>query len=294
MPTKKKQHHEPIDPNASPIATPARATAPMAKRRSTQVKAKALAPAFSPPSAIGAPQPLPAAPSVAPAATPPAISTPTAPAAAGSEPAAAPATTTATPSVVVDPSSITAPTVPAGFAPTPLRRFAGVYPNRYELQAAPGAADDLDRFADYPEVLGNAAVPAGTVSSSLRRAIAWHTLRIAAELWVAWVKTEDALAWQEADANVEEVRPLFTFAASKNPALAKQYPSLAQYLDGQTQVAKEAKATRVKKAKTKATEAKSANGEPAAASAATGATSAPQQAGTAAAAPVQKTVTVNT
>jgi hypothetical protein len=294
MPPKNEQHHKPVHPNASPMATPTSTTAPVAKRRSAQVKAKAPAPAFSPPSAIGPSQPLPAAPSATPTATPPASPTPTAPVAAGSAPAAATASTTATPSVVVDPSTITAPTVPAGFAPTPLRRFAGVYPNRYELQAAPGAANDLDRFADYPEVLGNAAVPAGTVSESLRRAIAWHTLRMAAELWVAWVKTEDALAWQEADANVEEVRPLFTFAASKNPALAKEYPSLAQYLDGQQQVAKEAKATKVKNAKAKAAEAKSANGEPAAASAATGATSAQQQAGTAAAVPATKTVTVNT
>jgi len=169
-----------------------------------------------------------------------------------------------------------------------------VYPNAYELQTAPGAADDLDRFADYPEVLGNAAVPAGTVSSSLRRAVAWHALRLAAELWVAWVKTEDALAWQEAGVNVSEVRPLFNFASSKNPALAKQYPSLAQFFDGPKLVAKQALATKVRKAKTKAVEQKSANGAPAAASAATGPSNATQQAATAAAAPVTKTVTVNT
>jgi hypothetical protein len=296
MPTKKKQHHEPIDSNASPPATPARATAPVAKRRSAQVKALTPGSTYSPPSALGPTQLLPAAPSATPAATPPAGTTPTAPAAAGSVPAAPTATTTASPSVVVDPSTITAPIVPAGFSPTPLKRFRGVYPNAYELQAGQGAADDLDRFADYPEVLGSTAVPAGTVSSSLRRALAWHTLRMAAEQWVTWVKAEDALAWQEADANIDEVRTLFTFASSKNPALAKQYPSLTQFLEGTKLVAKQAQATRVRNAKTRAADAKSANEVSAttANAASTGATSAQQQAGATAAAPATKTVTVNT
>jgi len=210
-------------------------------------------------------------------------------------------TTTATSATSASPGQAdplptsTAPAVPSTAKSQTLKGFKGNYPNGLELQAMPGAMSDLGRFVDYTAMLGNAATPADTVVSLVTTGLAWRAQRDAAEAWDAYVKVEDGLAWRSAMNVLDEVRPLFLFAVSKNPELATVYPWLTQLFQAPKAVAKQANATKAKKAKVAKTNTTTAesNAVAAATAAAAAATAAADKATTATGTP-SKSVTVNT
>jgi hypothetical protein len=143
--------------------------------------------------------------------------------------------------------------VPAGFTPPAKKRGIGVYfPDQYESPVLPGVIVDLGRFADYESVLGNSAPPAATVSQALSTGLGWRKARLSAEAWEAYVKAGEASAWKAATPLLEEVKPLFLYAVSKNAALATKYPSLAAYCNAAKEASVHAVTTRKKNAKTKA------------------------------------------
>jgi hypothetical protein len=178
--------------------------------------------------------------------------------------------------------------------------FRGHYPTKIELAAMAGAISDLGRFTDYATLLGTAATPAETFADALTTGVEWRSQRDSAEAWEAYAKAQDALAWKTAMTMMDEVKPLFLLAASKDATLVSTYPRLAQLLDAGKVIAKQANATKQKNAKTKAVNAAAAAKaatDAATASAVAAATAAGEAAGKAAAATTAVTpgssVTVN-
>jgi len=180
------------------------------------------------------------------------------------------------------------PTVPATFREPNLRVFKGFYPNQSELASMAGAVSDLARFVDYNALLGTAIGPAQTLANSITEGIKWRTLRDATETWDTYVRVEDALAWKAAMTLIDDVKPIFLFAAQKNASIATTYPALAKLFGAEKEAAKQGAATKAKKAKATAT-AKVATETAAATAATTTVTVTPS---TTALQP--KTVTVNT
>jgi hypothetical protein len=179
-----------------------------------------------------------------------------------SAPAASSASSATTPTafggayLADDPPNVTLPLIPASFNQPAMSVFRGSYPNKFELLAMPAAVNDLGRFVDYTSLLGSSATPAATFAAVVTRGLAWRAIRQEAEDWVTYVKAEDAMAWKAVSPILDEVRPLFLFAVSKNASIASTYPGLAQLFNASKEVAKAAKTTRAKNAK--ATAAKDA------------------------------------
>ena len=191
------------------------------------------------------------------AAQPPPVTAPIpTPLATGSTPVATPSTTPATASAasvtptVADPvPTVGAPPVPSTFVAGTKLDNRGFFPNGAELAAMPNAALDLLRFTDFTALLGASAMPAPALASAITLAIQWRQERDASNAWDACAKAQDAFAWRDAMNGIDEVRPLFLFAVSKNPSLATQYPWLAQLFDAAKVITKQASTTKAKKAK---------------------------------------------
>jgi hypothetical protein len=156
------------------------------------------------------------------------------------------------PDVADEPPTLTLPPVPGDFSPVAMSSFRGHYPNKLELSAMPKAMGDLGRFVNYAALLGGAAPAASAVVATVDRALDWREIRDSMEAFSAYVKAEDGIAWKSAMNMLDEVRPLFAFAASKDPSLITAYPWLAQLLAASKAPALKAVASRMKKAKSDA------------------------------------------
>lgn len=167
-------------------------------------------------------------------------------AAAGYVPSAA--NTATTPSVVDEPPSVTYPVIPATYVDPDSRELNGFYPNKLELAAMAGVVSDLNAFSDYAETLGNKVEPAATLAGWITRALSWRMLRNETEQWSAYVMGEDALSWKVALIGLDDLKPLFTFAATKDATLATKYPSLAKLFGASKTIAKAVHNAKVRKA----------------------------------------------
>lgn len=212
----------------------------------------------------------------------------TSPTTASSPVVAAPAGASTLPGVVSPPPDGDIPSVPAGFVVPNYRDFLGFRPSSRELGAASAVIADLQRFSDYPTVLGSAAPPAAAIAAALTLGTEWRAMRDTTESWDEYAKAQDAMAWKNALTLLDELKPLFLNAVAKNATLAQQYLGLAQMFDAQRAPARQAAVTKKRNAKAKADTA-----APAAQAAAAAAPSAVPVA-TAAAAPATagKTITV--
>lgn len=152
------------------------------------------------------------------------------------------------PNAVGLPPDVTIPTRPAGFvAPSP-RVYQGFHPSKAEVRAASTAVVELTGFASYASVFGPLAPTAPTVANALNVAVQWRNMRDSTEAWDEYVRAEDGLAWKDALTLADELKPLFLIAVSKNPALAQQYPGLAELFGAPREVAKQGLATKKKNA----------------------------------------------
>ena len=206
---------------------------------------------------------------------------------AAAAPPAAPVASPSVPSALEGPPAVTIPAVPAGYVVANRHTVMGFYPNATELAAAPQVVTDLGNFADYLTVLGTSAPEASALAGSVTVGINWRNLRNACEAFTAYVKSQDALAWKAAFVGLDELKPLFLIAATKNPTLATTYAGLAAMFDAPKVIARSGAVTRKKTAKTKASAAATA----AVAAKAAEAVAPPQAASAQAVTP--KSVTVN-
>ncbi len=156
-----------------------------------------------------------------------------------------------------------------------MSQFRGCYPHKSELAAAPGVITDLEKFAGYSTTLGTSAPPVPAVTGAISVALEWRTMRDSTETWDEYVRAQDAMAWQAAMTYLDDIKPLFLIAVSKNPSLATTYPWLAQVFNAPKVSARQAKTTKKNNAKAAVASAQAAAKTAAAASAAPVATASP-------------------
>jgi hypothetical protein len=232
-----------------------------------------------------------ATPSTTAALTPVAAPSGSIPAGSSSPTTSVPAALVPMPNVPDSPPSASIPTVPVDFTQPDAGEFRGYFPNKSEYATMPGVVSDLGRFVDYSSLLSTKATPAATIAASVSLGIQWRKVRDASAAWDAYVKTQDAVAWKGAMAYLEEIRPLFAFAVSKDPSLATTYAWLAKFFNAGKAPAKLAQVTKQKNAQTKA--AADAAAAKAASDAATASAVAAAKAEATGTAPPPKAVTVN-
>ncbi len=129
------------------------------------------------------------------------------------------------------PSAAEIPRPPASFIPPSMEPFRGYHPSKGELAAAPQAIDDLERFDDFAAFFGICAPDASVLIAWLRVALQWRQLRDASRRWIAYLRAEDAAAWEQALTLTRRLRPFFSRAAAIRPSLNVTCPGLSRFLD---------------------------------------------------------------
>jgi len=222
----------------------------------------------------------PALPSIAASDTSTAIATstaqaPTTPAPStapsGSTASAAPIDVTAIP-IMAPPPSVTVPVAPSGFVPVPGADLKGYRPMQSELACVPDAVMELQSVPNWGLIFGITAPPAAQVAQRLSVASQWTGLLSDSQEWLAYVKSQEGMAWKDGLEVMETLKAPFQLATTANPAMLKQYPALQRLLGAQKVVAKKAVSTKKKnKATAAANAAAAASATPATAPAVTAA-----------------------
>jgi hypothetical protein len=157
------------------------------------------------------------------------------------------------PNVVGPPPSVITPTPPDGFVPIGAEGYRGYHPSTKELAAASTVVGQLQQpGCNYAELFGSAAPSAASVVNALQIGLGWRNLRVPADAWDQYVKTEDGLAWKSAMLLLDQLKPIFLTAIAQNAALATQFSGLAEMFGARRTAAAKGGATRKQNAKTKA------------------------------------------
>jgi hypothetical protein len=209
-------------------------------------------PATSPPAASPPPAtpPGPAAPVPAPSPAPAALAPASPAAGSGSSASSAGSGTADTP--VGAPPPVTMPAVPAGFVaanPADLRGYRAL---ASQVAAVPDALAELQVFGNYAAVFGITAPDVGQLTQRLSVAYDRTMLLSQTTAWYKYAKSQQGMAWKDAQLLLDALKPPFGLAATANPALLSQYPAIARLLGAKTVVAKRAASSRAKNAKTAA------------------------------------------
>ena len=153
--------------------------------------------------------------------------------------------------VLHPPPTTKLPPLPVGFFPPSKRTFVGYRPSSREVTAATTALADLAKFTTYREVLGGAAPDPDALASARKLALQWRATRNYTATWQAYVQAQDAIAWKAVLQTLDRLKPLLVRAASTS-TLGLQYPGLMELVEAPKRSAKQAAATRKKRAAEKA------------------------------------------
>lgn len=175
--------------------------------------------------------------------TPPPVTTPV---------VTTPATPPSPPNALTSPPEVVIPSPPGGFKAPVMHDFMGFHPSTRQLTAATTAIADLLGIGDLAALVGPLAPPAGAVAAALRLGMEWRQVRDETNAWDAYVRAQDAMAWKAALQLVDELKPLFLLAVSKDPSLASQYAGLTELFGAPKVAATKAAATKARNARTKA------------------------------------------
>jgi len=154
-----------------------------------------------------------------------------------------------------------APSVPADFVAPDMREFSGYRATRSELLVASAVVTDLGKFTSYAVTLGILAPPSASIASAVTLGLEWRAQRTSAEAWAGYTKVQDAIAWKGALVLLDELRPLFQAAVSKDATLATAYPGLTKLFNATNVMTKHAVAAKKRNARAAAAAAKAAAAE---------------------------------
>jgi len=156
------------------------------------------------------------------------------------------------PSVVDPPPDGVIPSPPVGFVEANPKEFQGCRPKAAQVGVSPLVVTELTSSPTYGDDLGPTAPPARMIASAVNLAYRWRLIRNATEAWLAYVRTQDGLAWRDALALVTQLEPFVLAAVTRDPSVAAAYPGLMRMFDAPKVIARTASATKKKAAKTKA------------------------------------------
>ena len=144
----------------------------------------------------------------------------------------------------VPPADAKIPMPPAGFVPTNAGEYRGVTPRKAELAVLPDVLEELNRFTDFAEVFGKTTPPIALVRQLFDAATGWSSMRAKASAWDLYCKTQEGLAWRDARALMDRMRPAFELAVTTDATVATRNPGLARLLSAAKTTAQKGAATR--------------------------------------------------
>ncbi len=173
----------------------------------------------------------------------------TSPPAGSSAPPAASADTPSKLLYVKAPPKIILPAVPTNTVAVP-RGVRSLLPRQEELTIVPDAESEIARFADYAGVFGKTAPSQAAVTQTLDAAYQWTVLRIALVAWAKYAKMQEANAWVSTRSLTGRLEPAFALAATTDPSIAAENPSLGSLLKVRSAIAKRGVARRATRTRT--------------------------------------------
>jgi hypothetical protein len=162
---------------------------------------------------------------------------------------AAPASQTSassTPLVLLDmpPANANIPSPPSGFVPGNSADYRPVLPRDAELRALPIAVNDMKKFTNYTQVLGDTAPPYAQVLQAITVANAWSSMRTESAAWDAFCASQEGISWTTLRAQMERLQPSFELAANGTSNVKTLFPGLATLLGARQVIARKGASTR--------------------------------------------------
>jgi hypothetical protein len=143
--------------------------------------------------------------------------------------------------------SVGAPVTPKDFVPSKVVRGAKVQPPPDVIKAAPGAAKEIASSTTYASDFGSSAPDGATLATNIAFAAAWSAQYALAGSWLAYVKEQTRLAWLQANPQLDDLAPAFSYARTHNDAISTEYASTSKLFDARSQGAVKGAAVRASK-----------------------------------------------
>jgi hypothetical protein len=141
------------------------------------------------------------------------------------------------------PPTVGAPATPTGWTKSKwVKPREGLRPMTTQSDATAPAAAELQRSTTYVADFGANAPPAAEVAQNLLSASAWRAEWEKAGQWLAYC-TEQRRIWE--DKSLEDVatlKPAYDYAVTRDPTVAKRYPSTKLLVGARSEVSTRAAA----------------------------------------------------
>jgi len=159
----------------------------------------------------------------------------------------APVTTSSPVVVPAAPSVASLPSPAPGFVPSSLVEFRGYHAKPAQVAMVPQLVSELTPPDAFDSALGSFSPPGGPYTQILSLAADWTAARIAVEVYLAFAKTQEGIAWRSALTQTEQIKAVFDVAVVRNATLPEQFPALSRFLGVPSQITQRAHATRKRK-----------------------------------------------
>jgi hypothetical protein len=149
------------------------------------------------------------------------------------------------------PPVVTFPSPPDGFVPLNFANYRGSFPLLEQAAAAPDAAAEIEGSSTYATTFGSSVPKASVLAKELVTASDWTKLRVAAESFLLYVRSFEAITWKSARADLEKLDAVFQAVESHDPAALAAFPATKRLLSVPKVISARGAATRARDAKAK-------------------------------------------
>jgi hypothetical protein len=142
------------------------------------------------------------------------------------------------------PADANIPSPPSGFVPGNSADYRPVLPRDAELRALPIAVNDMKKFTNYTQVLGDTAPPYEQVLQAITVANAWSSMRTESAAWDAFCASQEGISWTTLRAQMDRLQPSFDLAANGTSNVRTLFPGLSTLLGARKVIARKGASTR--------------------------------------------------
>ena len=142
------------------------------------------------------------------------------------------------------PADAKIPSPPSSFVPGDSADYRAVLPRDAELRALPNALNDLLKFTNYSQVLGDTAPSYAQIVQALTAAGAWSSMRTESAAWDAFCGSQEGIAWTTLRVQMVRLQPSFELASGGPTNVKTMFAGLAALLGAKTVIAKKGASTR--------------------------------------------------
>jgi hypothetical protein len=155
------------------------------------------------------------------------------------------------------PPAVGAPATPADWVPAPRKKRGarGLRPKAVQVTNAEAAAKEITASTTYVADFGSRAPAAPQVAFVVTNAVKWRDTWQAAKKFFAYASEQRATWENDALAQMDALKPAFTYAASRDGTIAEKYSATSKFLGATNAIASRAATSRKAKAKASKTPA---------------------------------------